>query len=92
MLETLQTGSSAARVWDFDHPSYTEKLRAISRLLGIGGPDTTSQPLVPYQLRHSGASIDMNDRLRSPLEIQTGGRWASAKSLTRYGRGLAWPR
>ena len=43
--------------------------------------------LQPYQLRHSGASHEMNQRFRSATEVQKRGRWAAAKSLARYERG-----
>ena len=40
--------------------------------------------VVPYQLRHSGASIDKSRDCRTLKEIMKRGRWRSMKSLVRY--------
>ena len=40
--------------------------------------------IVPYQLRHSGPSIDRSRDCRTQAEAQKRGRWRTAKSLTRY--------
>ena len=40
--------------------------------------------LVPYQLRHSGASSDMLSRFRNSEEIMKRGRWRCLKSVSRY--------
>ena len=39
---------------------------------------------VPYQARHSGASLDAARGLRSRAEIKARGRWASDRSVARY--------
>lgn len=41
-------------------------------------------PAVPYQARHSGASIDAALGLRSRVEIKARGRWKSDRSVARY--------
>ena len=40
--------------------------------------------MVPYQGRHSGASVDRAENLRTSESIQKRGRWKSAKSVRRY--------
>ena len=49
---------------------------------------------VPYQMRHSGPSIDRCLSLRTIEECQKRGRWKTWKSLTRYEKaarlGAAW--
>ena len=42
--------------------------------------------LVPYQTRHSGASIDLCLSHRSLREVQSRGRWGSEKSMLRYNK------
>ena len=39
---------------------------------------------VPYQGRHSGASLDRGEDARSLNSVQKRGRWASSKSVKRY--------
>ena len=39
---------------------------------------------VPYQARHSGASLDAAQQFRPRKEIMDRGRWASQSSLIRY--------
>ena len=40
--------------------------------------------LVPYQGRHSGASIDRSERSRSSEEVTKRGRWKQFKNVARY--------
>ena len=40
--------------------------------------------MVPYQLRHSGASHDRLHRLRSQDEVMKRGRWTTTQSVLRY--------
>ena len=42
--------------------------------------------LVPYQLRHSGASHDRLKNVRPPGDVLKRGRWRSLKSVARYER------
>ena len=48
--------------------------------VGILGP-------VPYQLRHSGASRDLNEQIRDLAAVKKRGRWQSERSLQRYLKG-----
>ena len=65
-----------ACVWNFSYPQFSRQLSLSCQRLGIS--------LVPYQARHSGASHDRLERLRSSEELQKRGRWASIKSVMRY--------
>ena len=40
--------------------------------------------VTPYNMRHSGPSIDRSQNLRPLLEVQKRGRWKSHKSVARY--------
>jgi len=67
------------RLWNFDYPAYVmEFRRGVTRLL--------CPSVVPYQMRHSGPSIDLADRRRSLAEAQQRGRWSQARSMVRYER------
>ena len=48
--------------------------------------DEVSTMLVPYQSRHSGASVDLCNNHRSIAEVKARGRWGSEKSMMRYNR------
>ena len=45
---------------------------------------TLGLKLVPYQLRHSGASYDRLQKWRTADEVMKGGRWKTAQSVPRY--------
>jgi hypothetical protein len=59
--------------------SYAEFLVVFKRAAASVGVDA-----VPYQARHSGASVDRAEGSRSLEACQKRGRWASAKSVKRY--------
>ena len=40
--------------------------------------------MVPYQMRHSGASWDIAKNYRTALEVKLRGRWATESSMKRY--------
>ena len=40
--------------------------------------------VVPYQMRHSGASIDMARRWRRLADVQKRGQWKTTRSVARY--------
>ena len=65
-------------LWSFSYPSLVQKFKAAC--------ETVPLPfkIVPYQLRHSGPSIDRSRDCRTQAEVQKRGRWRTAKSLTRY--------
>jgi len=63
-------------LWDFSYQSYYEVFMAAVKTLQL---DVT-----PYNMRHSGPSIDRSQNLRPLLEVQKRGRWKSHKSVARY--------
>ena len=76
LLEILHKGPEGQRVWSFRYDQFLREFRTSARRLGV--------ELVPYQARHSGASLDRVDNRRPQLEVQKRGRWRSYKSLVRY--------
>ena len=65
--------------WRFDYPDYLAAFKkAVARL--------RCADVCPYQMRHSGPSIDLADRRRSLEEAQRRGRWAQPRSMQRYER------
>ena len=77
MLEILTRGQKSQGLWSFDYPTY---LAAFKRCrVKINEPE-----LIPYQLRHSGPSIDRSRGWRDIMEVQKRGRWRTFKSVARY--------
>jgi len=73
----LRRDGSTEPLWSFDWPSFLVEFRACRRRFGV--PE-----LVPYQLRHSGASIDRSKRWRSLAEVKKRGNWKQDRSVARY--------
>ena len=78
-LSELKEGPPTAPLWDFTHADLAAALQTAGRQIGVS-------PLVPYQLRHSGAPIDRASGRRTQEEVMERGRWRSMKSLARYER------
>jgi hypothetical protein len=72
----LHLQGKTGRIWEFTYKAFADSFRLACSALAI--------KLVPYQARHSGASIDRFSESRSLLEVQKRGFWKSVKSLTRY--------
>jgi hypothetical protein len=70
--------SSKASLWSFEYPEHTKVFCQMTKQMGYAA--------TPYQMRHSGPSIDLANRSRSLEEAQNRGRWAVASSMVRYGR------
>ena len=68
-------------LFNFDYHAFSNKFQEIVVRLKL-------EPLAPnlYALRHGGASEDLRNRHRSPLEVQMRGRWRTSTSLRRYGK------
>ena len=77
LLETLKAGPPQDPLWDFSYPSLVHEFRVVADLLQL-------HDLVPYQLRHSGASLDRATAARPLDEVRKRGRWLAAKSVARY--------
>ena len=65
--------------WSFAYPGFLASFKRACNLVGIRA--------VPYQARHSGASIDRLKEVRTLGEVQKRGRWMSHKSVARYEKG-----
>ncbi|CAK0795079.1 unnamed protein product, partial [Prorocentrum cordatum] len=72
----LAKGSSAEKLFPWDYQQF-------GRLVRVAG-DRLRIPVVPYQARHSGISLDRAFRLRSQEEAMKRGRWSSFRSIVRY--------
>ena len=64
------------RAFPFSYQDLLADVQAAGATLGL--------KLVPYQLRHSGASHDRLRGLRGLPEVMKRGRWRKLKSVTRY--------
>jgi hypothetical protein len=64
-------------VFDYDYPTFARMFQTAVATIGVG-------PLVPYQGRHSGASIDRCSGRRTVEEVRKRGRWKSHRSVVRY--------
>ena len=76
LLEVLRQGSPNQPVWSHNYAEYVKEFKRSARRMGLD--------LVPYQARHSGASLDRVDNRRPLMEVMKRGRWKSVKSLARY--------
>ena len=76
IFENLKEGDPTEDLWDFDYAEYVVEFQTICNELKI--------PAVPYEMRHSGPSIDRSRNTRSPLEVQKRGQWKTTKSVARY--------
>ena len=79
ILEVLSDPADTSLAWTFSYPAYSKVFaKAVKELRLVH--------IVPYQMRHSGPSIDMAAGRRGLQEVQKRGRWASSKSVLRYER------
>jgi len=79
VLRALRALPLGRPVWRFTYPEYNSKFHTACTRVGIR--------LVPYQARHSGASIDATLKRRPLAEIQRRGSWKTTKSVHRYEKG-----
>ena len=77
VLPVLSRGDPAGKVFRFSYEHYVPVFKKAASEIGL--PE-----LVPYQARHSGASIDAAGGHRSLPEIQRRGRWKTLSSVQRY--------
>ena len=79
LVKALADGPQNDPIFKFSYAEFTKEFVRARRKLRI-------RKLVPYQCRHSGASIDLCNNFRSLAEVKGRGRWASEKSMMRYNR------
>ncbi|CAK0908464.1 unnamed protein product, partial [Prorocentrum cordatum] len=65
------------QLWSFDYLTFLAELKTVAKVLGV-------YRLVPYQMRHSGLSIDRMVPCRKQEECQKRGRRHDWKSIDRY--------
>ena len=79
VVAALADGPEEERIFNFSYAEFSKEFTRARRKLRI-------KRLVPYQARHSGASIDLCNHYRSIAEVKSRGRWASEKSMLRYNK------
>ena len=76
LCDILKEGQPKDYIFPFSYVELLGEFRKAARTLGVQA--------VPYQARHSGASLDAALGHRSRLEIKARGRWSSDRSIIRY--------
>jgi len=76
LIMVLAGMPSGRSVWRFDYPHLLARVKEASKALGV--------PMVPYQTRHSGASLDQLMQFRSLADTKKRGVWKQDKSVARY--------
>ena len=76
LLEGLRQLPAGRSLWRFTYPGFAKAFSQAALDLGL--------QVVPYQARHSGASIDAATRRRPLHEIKMRGGWRSDKPVARY--------
>ena len=76
---SAEDDDGSLHLWSLGGGGFLTVWKATTLALGLQDFVTT-----PYQCRHGGASRDHRRKLRSLLEIQHRGRWASSSSLRNY--------
>jgi len=77
LYAALAERGNTANLWGFDYPELAAGIRRAAILLGV--PE-----LVPYELRHSGVTIDISRSWRDIPAAQRRGGWAKPRSMHRY--------
>ena len=77
VLEVMETGKPDEPVWEFNYQDYSDVFKKVVKALGC-------PKVVPYQVRHSGASIDRAESFRSQEEVRKRGQWRTLSSVVRY--------
>ena len=76
LLRSLAAQTGQRSVWGFTYWDYLKVFNASAASLGVRA--------VPYQTRHSGASIDRESRVRTLGEVKQRGGWKADSSVMRY--------
>lgn len=76
MFKELSNRAPDLPLWNFNYSQYFKMFSQVTESMGLD--------MTPYQMRHSGPSIDRSRNSRSLLEVQKRGRWRSHKSVARY--------
>ena len=76
VYRVLSNREAGRKIWDLKYSSFAQAFRRAALNLDLEA--------VPYQMRHSGASIDRALSTRSLDSIAKRGRWMAQKSVRRY--------
>ena len=76
VFRILTKRTTGQKIWDVTYESFARSFRRAAASLRIDA--------VPYQMRHSGASIDRATERRTLESIAKRGRWLSQKSVRQY--------
>ena len=77
VVEALAGGPASEHIFPYTYVAFTKQFKRACAAIGL-------HKVVPYQCRHSGASIDRAQRHRTVAEIKKRGRWRSDLSIARY--------
>jgi hypothetical protein len=77
VVKAVAAKNSQEMMLQHSYQEFVKEFRRAAVKIGLGS-------LVPYQARHSGASIDKLSARRTQLEIKKRGRWKSDASIARY--------
>lgn len=79
-LEKLaQTSGKTSPIFDFKPEEFRVEFQKAGETLGLNSLHT-------YQLRHGGASDDLNSKLRDHHAVRERGRWRTDASVRRYAK------
>ena len=73
----MKKGAATDRLFQFNYHQFVKAFHVACAELGM-------EKVVPYQVRHSGATADRGDNRRTLLEVQRCGQWRSVSSVQRY--------
>ncbi|CAK0889909.1 unnamed protein product [Prorocentrum cordatum] len=76
LLLTLSRQAEGKAVWGFAYYDYLKVFTMCAKSLGVN--------VVPYQTRHSGASIDRESRARTLGEVKQRGGWKADSIVMKY--------
>ena len=76
-VKTLSRPNS--KIFSFSSEDFRKTVSEMGKELGVDS-------IHPYQLRHGGASDDLNAKSRDYLAVKARGRWSTDQSVRRYGK------
>eukprot|EP00959_Pyramimonas_sp_CCMP1952_P394174 8259247-Pyramimonas_sp.AAC.1 len=76
VFKILSVGKSNDPLWEFTYPELVRDIKKCGLMLG--------QEIVPYPLRHAGASWDIYKTNLNLFDVQRRGGWMSAKNVQSY--------
>ena len=77
VLAKLGSGRRREKIFKHTYLDFVRGFRKAALRIGL-------RRVVPYQCRHSGASIDRANKHRCMMEVKKRGRWRSDSSIARY--------